>query len=205
MSQVSLYVNVQDCFWLSEESPPQTHRTPENADCPISPETWEEWFTQWLKYLNPNIPQVESYELSLRLTDDAEIQRLNAEYRSLDAPTDVLAFATLDVDCPTLPTDEAFSSESFYLGDIVISVETADRQAQQQGHSLKIELGWLASHGLLHLLGWDHPDRQTLIEMLDQQAILLQAVGLEVNAATIGNVNLAEYSPTSLVDEGRNI
>ncbi|WP_413167207.1 rRNA maturation RNase YbeY [Capilliphycus salinus ALCB114379] len=204
MSQVSLYVNIQDCFWLSEESPP-THRTPETGSSPISPETWEQWFTQWLENLNPNIPQAASYELSLRLTDDTEIQRLNAEYRSLDAPTDVLAFATLDVDCPPLPTDEAFSSESLYLGDIVISVETANQQAKKQGHSLKIELAWLASHGLLHLLGWDHPDPKALLAMLNQQVILLQAAGLEVNGAIIGNVNLAEYSPTVAVEEGKDL
>lgn len=200
MSQVSLYVNIQDYFWLGEESEPppasEKSRSEGKDSCPISPETWEQWFSQWFQILNPDIPQAGSYELSLRLTDDTEIQQLNAEYRSVDAPTDVLAFATLEVGCPQLPAG-VFSSESLYLGDIVISVETADRQAQQQGHSLKIELGWLAAHGLLHLLGWDHPDQQMLIQMLDQQVIMLQAVNLEVNAATI-QVNLAEYSPTPL-------
>jgi probable rRNA maturation factor len=62
----------------------------------------------------------------------------------------------------------------------VISVETADRQAQQQGHSLKTELAWLASHGCLHLLGWDHPDLESLKRMLNQQVTLLQAINLEI-------------------------
>ena len=203
MSQVSLEVNVQDRFWYGEESetaPTQQKLSPdrlgENASCPISPQTWERWFARWWEVLNPDIPQVGSYELSLRLTDNAEIQRLNAQYRSLDVPTDVLAFATLEVGCPQLPASEEFSSESLYLGDIVISVETATRQAERQKHSLRIELGWLAAHGLLHLLGWDHPDKETLIQMLDRQAMMLQAVGIGVNAATIQNVNLAEYSRT---------
>ena len=48
----------------------------------------------------------------------------------------------------------------------MISVNTAQRQAQQQGHSLPTELAWLATHGLLHLLGWDHPDEESLMQML---------------------------------------
>ncbi|EAW34019.1 rRNA maturation RNase YbeY [Lyngbya sp. PCC 8106] len=196
MSQVSLEVNVQDCFWLSEESEtaPKQQKPPvdgsvENLSCPISPQTWEQWFTQWFSILNPNIPQVRSYELNLRLTDNTEIQQLNAQYRSLDVPTDVLAFATLEVGFPKLPASEMKASQSLDLGDLVISVETAARQAQQQGHSLKIELGWLAAHGFLHLLGWDHPDDRTLIQMLDQQVIMLQSVGLEVHKTAIENVN----------------
>jgi probable rRNA maturation factor len=59
-------------------------------------------------------------------------------------------------------------------------VETADKQAQVQGHPLDIELAWLASHGLLHLLGWDHPDDETLTQMLAQQQRLLHTVGLSM-------------------------
>jgi probable rRNA maturation factor len=60
----------------------------------------------------------------------------------------------------------------------VISIETAIGQAQQQGHALEQELAWLAAHGLLHLLGWDHPDDEQLQQMLQQQATLLQTIGL---------------------------
>jgi probable rRNA maturation factor len=66
--------------------------------------------------------------------------------------------------------DEA---EPLELGDIVISVETAARQAPEHGHSLERELLFLASHGLLHLLGWDHPDEASLAAMLAQQEQLL--------------------------------
>lgn len=196
MSKILLEVNIQDYFWLDSESEAEPifkkSLSEETDSCPISPETWEQWFIEWCQILHRDIPQAGSYELNLRLTDDTEIQELNAQYRSLDVPTDVLAFATLEVDCPQLPA-EVFLSQSLNLGDIVISVETANRQAQQQGHSLQTELGWLAAHGLLHLLGWDHPNQQTLIQMLDQQVIMLLAVGLEVNTATL-SVNLAEYS-----------
>ena len=62
---------------------------------------WQEWFTQWLSVLNP--PPAPSYELGLRLTDDAEIQRLNRDYRGKDSPTDVLAFSTLEAGVPCPP------------------------------------------------------------------------------------------------------
>lgn len=139
---------------------------------PITEATWKSWFQSWFA-LCPNIPPADAYELSLRLTDDAEIQTLNAQYRGKDQPTDVLAFAALEVAVP-----QPVELEPLYLGDIVISVETAGRQAQQQGHSLALELAWLAAHGWLHLLGWDHPDEDRLMNMLSQQETLLASVGL---------------------------
>lgn len=94
---------------------------------------------------------------------------MNSQFRSQDKATDVLSFPSLEVNTP-IPDD----IEELYLGDIIVSVETAKRQAQQQRHSLKKELAWLAVHGFLHLLGWDHPDDQSLTEMLNQQKILLK-------------------------------
>ena len=144
---------------------------------PISPDTWQNWFQTWLEIMFPNIPQADSYELSLQLTGDGEIEKLNAQYRHQQEPTDVLAFAALEVPIPR-PADPSYSLEPLYLGDIVISLETAQRQALQQGHSVTTELAWLGSHGLLHLLGWDHPDSRSLEAMLHQQQILLKTVGL---------------------------
>jgi probable rRNA maturation factor len=85
----------------------------------------------------------------------------------------------LEVNSPQLPTEFQLSVP-LYLGDVVISVDTAGRQAQQQGHPLQTELAWLAAHGLLHLLGWDHPDEERLVEMLNQQETLLQSVNLTI-------------------------
>ena len=115
----------------------------------------------------------------MRLTDDIEIQKLNYEYRQLDKPTDVLAFASLDTDIPQ--SVQIPDEIPLYLGDIVISVVTASKQAKQQGHSLQTELAWLASHGLLHLLGWDHPNEESLIKMLNQQVILLKTVNISIS------------------------
>ena len=178
-------VSVQDCFYGTW--PPQSDKgltaLPANA-APIAPETWEIWFYHWLNLLQPTtiaighpLPSQIAYELSLRLTDDQEIQTLNRQYRHQDQPTDVLAFAALEVNYPTGWPDLA-TELPVCLGDIAISVETAARQADQQGHSLSTELAWLAAHGLLHLLGWDHPDDKSLLRMLNQQQVLLEAVGL---------------------------
>jgi probable rRNA maturation factor len=173
---VEVEVNVQDYF--STASEPTTTEA-DSLSCPISIPTWECWFDRWLETLQSDLPAADGYELTLRLTDDTEIQSLNAQYRHKNQPTDVLAFAALEVNSPQLPTSMPLSFP-LYLGDLVISVETAERQAQQQGHSLQTELAWLATHGLLHLLGWDHPDEESLKEMLNQQEILLQTVELSL-------------------------
>jgi probable rRNA maturation factor len=150
---------------------------PGDIDARITPETWENWFEHWLEMLQSNLPPASTYEIALRLTDDREIQKLNAQYRQQDKPTDVLAFAALEVDSPL----SAFDSMPLYLGDIVVSIDTATRQAEQQNHPLSTELAWLSAHGLLHLLGWDHPDDDSLSRMLEQQVILLKSVGVPID------------------------
>jgi probable rRNA maturation factor len=89
-------------------------------------------------------------ELSVLLTNDAQIRILNRQYRNRDAPTDVLSFA---IESPrgVLPSDAPQ-----LLGDIVISLDTAARQALGRKRPLLAELRWLLAHGLLHLLGFDH-------------------------------------------------
>jgi probable rRNA maturation factor len=84
-------------------------------------------------------------ELSIALVSDVQIKRLNKLYRNKDKPTDVLSF----------PIGEKVE-DWLILGDIVISVDTAKRQAQELGHSLEEELKRLLVHGLVHLLGYDH-------------------------------------------------
>jgi len=140
--------------------------------------TWQHWFETWLTHLHVEASPANTYELGIRLTDDAEIRALNANYRQQDQATDVLSFASLESDF-SYP-EEMLAEMPLYLGDVVISVETAQYQAQERGHSLEEELAWLASHGLLHLLGWDHPDEAGLQRMLKQQEDLLQTVGLKI-------------------------
>ncbi|MGM3309116.1 rRNA maturation RNase YbeY [Anabaena sp. WFMT] len=145
----------------------------------VSDNTWENWFHRWLEILTPDLPPALSYEIGLRLTNDAQIQELNAQYRQQDKPTDVLAFASLEADLPQ--SEEMLASQPLYLGDIIVSIDTAKLQAQQQGHSLTTELAWLTAHGLLHLLGWDHPDEESLMQMLKQQVILLDGISINID------------------------
>jgi probable rRNA maturation factor len=174
-------VNVEDCYGRSQHSADASNLPESAASGEISAETWENWFSVWLENQEADVPVAPGYEVSLRLTADPDIQALNAQYRKLDRPTDVLAFAALEVDSPHL--EEMLSSQPLYLGDIAISIDTAQRQALQQGHSLKTELAWLAAHGFLHLLGWDHPDEESLSQMLAQQETLLRAIGLAIQTA----------------------
>ena len=92
-------------------------------------------------------------EVDITIVDDEEIHQLNRDYRNVDRPTDVLSFA-LDEDDEDEP--ELLEGQLHLLGDIIISAETATRQAEEFGHGLEREIVYLAVHGLLHLLGYDH-------------------------------------------------
>ncbi len=117
-------------------------------------------------------------ELSVTFTDNEGIQRLNLEFRGIDAPTDVLSFPLTDYNGTELPIDEPECS----LGDIVISLERAREQAEQFGHSLEREIAFLTVHSMLHLLGYDHVDsEEDDIEMRRRQREILEGMGLKIN------------------------
>ena len=107
-------------------------------------------------------------EVSILLTDDAEIQVLNHQYRHIDKPTDVLAFAMREGVGGDLNPQ--------LLGDLVISVPTAQRQSIAHGHSLDIELAILSVHGTLHLLGYDHQTPEEAEIMFEEQETLLRLI-----------------------------
>jgi len=109
---------------------------------PLSPRLVKNMADRMLRAL-----ELEDAELSVLLTDDARIQALNREHRGKDRPTDVLSF----------PMDErATTGRGRVLGDVVISLDTALRQARGRKRNLVAELRFLLAHGLLHLLGYDH-------------------------------------------------
>jgi probable rRNA maturation factor len=118
----------------------------------------------------------EEPDLTLRLTDDEQMQALNNQYRGVDSSTDVLAFPSGEADP---------DSGSVYLGDVVISVPRAASQAQVGGHSLEAELQLLVVHGVLHLLGYDHASDDDKALMWGVQAEILTAIGCPIDAPTI--------------------
>lgn len=95
--------------------------------------------------------------MSVVLTSDADIHALNKNYRGYDKPTDVLAFALREGEFSEMAGAE--------LGDVIVSVETAQRQASEAGKTLMEELTMLLAHGTLHLLGWDHDTKKKDVAM----------------------------------------
>jgi len=107
----------------------------------------------------------------LTLTGDAHLQEYNRRYRGLDEPTDVLAFAAQEK-----PVDQRFQAPpgtEHWLGDIVISLPRARRQARDAHHPVNDEVRLLAVHGFLHLLGYDHaePDEETAMTALTNRIL----------------------------------
>ncbi|WP_114993864.1 rRNA maturation RNase YbeY [Synechococcus sp. UW179A] len=143
-------------------------------------DVWESTLRLWLQHLIADggdsapaeLQSCEEICLGLQFVDDAQITDLNARWRNKPTATDVLSFSALEAD---MPLDNCPSLE---LGDIIVSVPTAERQALEQEHSLERELCWLVSHGLLHLLGWDHPDESRLEAMLQCQEQLVAMAGI---------------------------
>ena len=142
-------------------------------------EFWRYEIMIWLDYMRKNfalscpkiVRDISSLSIGLQFTDDYFIRKLNTEWRNKPEKTDVLAFSALD-ESLVFPGNDCVE-----LGDIVVSVQTAQNQAFQHKHSLETELRWLVSHGFLHLLGLDHPDPNKLKEMLSLQEHLLRISG----------------------------
>ena len=115
----------------------------------------------------------EDSSLSLTLVNDREIQELNRLHRGKDKPTDVLSFPLLSEEHPELPGDG-----ERLLGDVVISVETAKRQAGAYDAPLQNELYRLLIHGILHVLGHDHEEAQERARMVAEERRLAAAIDM---------------------------
>lgn len=111
-------------------------------------------------------------EVSVVLVDDTYIHKMNLEYRGIDRPTDVLSFAMLEED-ETEPEILGEQDSEPMLGDIIISLETALRQAAEYNHSVQREIAFLTLHGMLHLLGYDHMEEAETKEMRAREEAIL--------------------------------
>ena len=88
--------------------------------------------------------------ISVTLTTDSEIHALNKKHLKRDCPTDVLSFNI----------NEKLEDGTFYLGDVIVSIERAEKQAKEYGNTKEEEISDLVAHGVLHLLGVDHPEKE---------------------------------------------
>lgn len=123
-------------------------------------------------------------EMSLSVVSPEQIRELNKTYRNVDAVTDVLSFPVAEVNRQVVVLSD-FSMDSvnpetdrLNLGDVIICLERAKQQAEEYGHSLKREMCFLALHGLLHLLGYDHIEQADEEQMTALQTEILQSAGV---------------------------
>lgn len=121
-----------------------------------------------------SLEQPDNVELALIVTTDEQMQELNRGFRGIDAPTDVLSFAASEGGDFVLPADLPP-----YLGDVIISLPAARRQAEERGRPLRDELALLIVHGCLHLLGYDHAEPEDQQAMWARQADILRRLGVE--------------------------
>ncbi|PWA12467.1 rRNA maturation RNase YbeY [Pueribacillus theae] len=115
-------------------------------------------------------------EVSVTFVDNDRIQAINKEYRGIDQPTDVLSFALEEMEEDEI--EVAGGNLPRLLGDIIISIPKARQQAEEYHHSFHRELGFLAVHGFLHLLGYDHMTEEDEKEMFTKQEGILDEFGL---------------------------
>ena len=115
------------------------------------------------------------FTVNLCLSDDETVRKLNFEFRGMDKPTNVLSFANIDSDDfeDVLEFDEVVE-----MGDVIIAYETMAAQAQEQGVSLEHHFCHLWTHGMLHILGYDHIDEEDRHEMEGLEALILEKFGI---------------------------
>jgi probable rRNA maturation factor len=143
----------------------------------ISEEQWMD-IEQLLQFAAKMEEITPGAELSVTFVNNEKIKEINRDYRNKNQATDVISFAMEEMGEGEM---EIIYEEDAprMLGDIIISVPKAIEQAEEYGHSLKRELGFLALHGLLHLLGYDHESEAEEKEMFDKQKEILDAYGLK--------------------------
>lgn len=138
---------------------------------------YEQDFTAIIEQALKTLGIEDGVEVSCVLVDDERIHEINREYRHIDRSTDVISFAMED--------NDQFYVEGMprTLGDIFISVDHAKKQAEEYGHSLRREMCFLFTHGILHLLGYDHMTDEQEKEMFGLQDQILGALSIEREGA----------------------
>ena len=124
----------------------------------------------------------ENRECCISFVSSERIREINRDFRNIDKVTDVISFALDDEDEDMDPIKNFMASDENFvtsIGDIIISVDRAKEQAEDYGHSLERELGFLALHGFLHLNGYDHQTEEEEAEMTGLQKEILEAYGLK--------------------------
>lgn len=133
----------------------------------ISDELIDEMMRVIKEALNEEKEDIES-EVSISFVNDEEIHQLNRDYRNVDRPTDVLSF----------PMELDFDMPEKILGDIIISTDTAKRQAVEYNHSIEREILYLVTHSMFHLMGYDHMNDEEKLIMRSKEEKVLKKLGI---------------------------
>jgi probable rRNA maturation factor len=165
MKSLSINVDIEDSRWSETVDHIETMAT-HVADLVAEKVQNDCWF----------LDRPLDFSLNLCLSNDAEVQKLNAEFRGVDAPTNVLSFARSDDDDFE---DMLDSEENVELGDVMIAYETMVRQAKELDISLKDHFCHLWAHGVLHVLGYDHQTANEAAQMEGLEIAVLADLGIE--------------------------
>lgn len=167
MNKLELNITIDESGW--EQSLPEVQ--------PLSEKVMEQCFTyvkdqEDIDFLEFGKP----ISVNLSLSSDAEIHRLNAKFRNMDKPTNVLSFANIDSE--TFEED-IHLFDVIELGDIIIALETMQREAREKGISLHDHYCHLLTHGFLHLLGFDHTEDEEAEYMEDFETKILKSLNIK--------------------------
>lgn len=132
---------------------------------------YEQDFIRVMKQCEKTLDITKDYSVSLIFTDAKEIHEINRSYRNIDRPTDVISFAMMDSE-----NDYEMPEGENELGDIFISIDAVREQAESYGHSVRREVCFLFTHGLLHLLGYDHMNEEDEKVMFQIQDVIIDEI-----------------------------
>ena len=168
MNSPELYINIEDNRW--EDSV-------QDID-PLSKQAAAVAFDYLQKQIPVYLSQADKpIIINLTLSNDETVHQLNKDYRGMDKPTNVLSFA--NVDDPDFEEELANADDFLELGDIIIALETLEKEAQEQSISLQDHLSHLLVHGLLHLLGYDHQEDEEAEHMESLEVKILEQLNIK--------------------------
>lgn len=135
---------------------------------PASYDAYEEVFNELYVKIFTHLGLKDEFITDLTIVNNEEIHKINKEFRNVDRPTDVISFAFRDEE-----SEKHLKGGPVSLGQIIISYEKAEEQAKEYGHSLLREMSFLFTHGMLHLLGYDHMEKEDEVVMFRLQDEIL--------------------------------
>ena len=163
-NKINVYLTMEDKRW-EKVLPDASALVQQTADVA----TKRVWNDVW--FLDEN----KTFSVNLCLSNDEAVHKLNREFRGVDKPTNVLSFANYEDDS----FEDMLEADAVELGDVIVALKTLEREAEEQGVSLKAHFMHLWLHGLLHILGYDHMEESDAEVMEGLEIEILAALGIE--------------------------